>query len=351
MSILDDPSTAKKIDGSGMLSFVGDLPEMLLRAKELSLGVQLPKIKDIHQIIISGMGGSAIGGDILNTLARDKIAIPIMVNRSYSLPLSATSKTLLFTISYSGNTEETLSVFEKAREVGCRVVGITSGGKLKDLASDSEYPLVLIPSGIPPRAALPYLLSPLLILLERLGIAKDMVKEIDETVVLLKDLRKKYALEEPQSTNPAKQLALKLSNQIPLIFASTSTTEAVGLRWKTQLNENSKMTALYNLFPELNHNEIVNLAELKKGGHRFSLVILRDKEDHPRIKRRIDVTRALLEAKMEVVEIWSQGESRLARLMSLIYFGDYLSVYLALLQGVDPTPVKTIERLKKELAI
>ena len=347
-SILDSPKKIKEIDKSDMLTFIDELPEMMLKAREISKAVKLPTLKKTEKIVIAGMGGSAISGDITSTLLSYEIEIPIFTYRTYDLPKAVGKETLLFAISYSGNTEETLSILKGSPT--SQIIAITSGGQLKKLAEEKGIPLILIPYGIPPRAALGYLLTPVLIILERLGLAQKLKEQIEETVNLLAKLKANYLVTTPEKANPPKKLAQKLYKKIPIIFATCGTTEAAGLRWKTQFSENSKMTALLNLFPELNHNEIVNLGELKKGEHSFSLVILRDKEDHKQVKKRIEITKKLLQDKIEITEVWAQGQSRLARLMSLIYFGDYLSVYLALLNGTDPTPVRIIENLKKELA-
>jgi glucose/mannose-6-phosphate isomerase len=207
-----------------------------------------------------------------------------------------------------------------------------------------------LPAGYQPRAALPYLLIPVLKALEEIGAVAGVQDEIKRSADLLRKLRGEYGAERPLRSNPAKQLAKKLKDKIPVIFASRATTEAAGLRLKTQFNENSKVTALLSLFPELNHNEIVNLSTLKREEHNFSLILLRDEGDFERTKKRMEVTKSLLGTQLGGVnEIVAQGKSALERILSLIYFGDFLSVYLAILRDTDPTPVEVITRLKKEL--
>lgn len=253
-------------------------------------------------------------------------------------------------LSYSGDTEEVLSVVREAEKRGATVICVTSGGKLKEITESKKYPLFLIPTGYQPRAALPYLLAPLIATLERLKVVPPVGEDIRETASLLQSLREEYGSAKPSRANSAKQLAKKLVGKIPFIFGSAGTTGAAALRFKTQLNENSKMTAVVNFFPELNHNEIVNISVLKKEAHDFSLVILRDEEDHERIKKRIEITKSLVSRQFGgTSEIASRGKCRLARIFSLIFFGDFVSVYLALLQEFDPTPVEIISRFKKEL--
>jgi len=347
---LDNLEKLNEIDQSGMLSAVAEMPEMLLKAGELSPQVPLPKIKKAKNILIAGMGGSAIAGDIVSGLLLGKAEIPIYVNRDYRVPAFVGSETLFFALSYSGETEETLSAVREAARAQARIVCVASGGKLNEMAESKSYPIYLIPSGYQPRAALPYLLIPVLKSLEELGIISGFQEELNKVVGLLQKLRGEYGVSKPLRGNPVKQLAKKLLGKIPLIFACRGSSEAAGLRLKTQLNENSKMTALFNLFPELNHNEIVNLSVLNRSEHNFSLIFLRDEGDHERTKKRMEITKSLIGVQLGGVnEIWSSGKSALERILSLIYFGDFLSGYLAILQGIDPTPVEVISRLKKEL--
>lgn len=347
---LDNLEKIKEIDGSGMLSVVEQTPEMFLEAYELSQKTSLRKIKKVREAVVAGMGGSAIAGNIVSDLLLGRSAVPIHVNRGYKLPAFAGKETLVFALSYSGNTEETLSAVKEANRCGAKVVCITSGGKLKEIAESNKYPIFLIPSGYEPRAALPYLLVPLLKSLEEIGIVSGLLDGIKKSVELLRKLRGEYGADKPLRANPVKQLAKKLLGRVPIIFASQGTTEAVGLRVKTQFNENSKVTALFNVFPELNHNEIVNLSALNREEHNFCLLFLRHEGDHERIKKRMEVTKSLIGMQLGGVnEIYAQGKSDLDRVLSLIYFGDFLSIYLAVLGGVDPTPVEVISRLKKEL--
>lgn len=352
MDNLDNIEKIKEIDQSGMLTVVAETPQMLLDAYELSSKVSLPRMRKINQIVVSGMGGSAIAGDIVSSLVSSKA---VYVNRDYKLPAwvgnttMVAKETLFFALSYSGDTEETLSAIKEAAQRGLKIICITSGGKLKEIAESSGYPLYLIPSGYQPRAALPYLLVPLLKSLEEIGIISGIKDGVDESATLLRKLTEEYGIAKPLRSNLVKQLAKKLLWKIPIIFG-TSTTQAAGLRLKTQFSENSKVTALFNVFPELNHNEIVNLSVLKRGEHNFSALFLRDERDSERIKKRIEITKSLIGSQLGGVnEIWSNGKSSLARILSLIYFGDFLSVYLAILRGIDPTPVQVITRLKKEL--
>lgn len=348
--LLDDAAALSAIDPQGMLAVVGRWPEMLQQAAEFSARVNLPFGLKVKQVIVSGMGGSAIAGDISADLLSRQIKVPLLVNRSYGLPEFAGPETLLFALSYSGDTEETLSAFKEAERRQAQIIAVTAGGKIKELATAKKIPVFLLPAGFQPRAALPFMLAPLLTGLAKVGLAPDLSKEISEAVTVLRKARDEYGFSRPARNNPAKQLARKLLGKLPLIFGSAGTTGAIALRAKCQFNENSKVTALANVFPELDHNELVSLAQLKRDSHNFSAIVLRDEADNERIKKRIEITKSLLSRQLGgFSELHPQGKSPLARALSLICLLDHVSVYLALLQEIDPTPVEVIGRLKKEL--
>lgn len=348
--LLDNSAKFKELDKSGMLEVVAEQPRMLQGALDLASGVTLPKFKKIRQVIISGMGGSAISGEAAAGLLARQLSVPLLVNRDYRLPAGVDEGTLVVAISYSGNTEETLSAVAEAEKKKAKVICVCAGGKLKELAEDRGWPFFLVPGQMQPRAAFPYLLISLLSGLAKLDLIPGIENDVQEAIQRLIALRNDYELIKPARTNPAKQLAKKLQNKVPLIFGSVGLTGAAATRFKTQLNENSKVTALANVFPELNHNELVNIFALKRQAHNFSLVLLRDEGDSERIKKRIEITKSLIGNQLGGInEVSSQGKSPLARFLSLTYLADFVSVYLAVLNGVDPTPVEAITRLKKEL--
>jgi len=280
--MMDDPKMIAEVDKSGMLSLVAALPEMLLKAEKLSEGLELPWAEKVESIIVAGMGGSAMGGEIARSLNSD---IPIWLNRFYSLPAFAGDGSLLIASSYSGNTEEVISCVKEARQKNLPIIAITSGGKLAEIAEAEKYPKVIIPGGLPPRAALAYLALPVLKVLEKLKYIKNLSVQLQETRKLLSNLKDEY--QRGERTNLTKQLARKLQDKIPIILASDGLTCAAGKRFCSQLNENSKKVAHLALLPEMNHNEIVALAQLRRGSHNFSLVILRDEEDQVRVQKRI----------------------------------------------------------------
>ena len=338
------------IDKSNMLQTVDSAPEMIYDAVRLMDYFSLKNLKTADNIFIAGMGGSAIAGDLLSNLLRDQLRIPLFVNRDYSLPLFLGQNSLVFIASYSGETEETLSCLKDAEKKGARIICLTSGGKLKEIADEKKYPVFEIKNGYQPRAALPYFLVSLALILEKAGFIKDMLYQVKESAAVLEQLKTAYGARTPERQNAVKQAAQKIKGKIPVIFASAGTTEAVGKRLKNQLNENAKMNALLTVFPEMNHNEMVSLAELKRGEHNFSPIFIRDEEDHIRMNKRIEITKSLLGGKMGgVLELPASGKSRLARMFSQIYFSDLLSVHTAIISGIDPTPVETIQKFKKEM--
>ncbi|MBN1884040.1 MAG: bifunctional phosphoglucose/phosphomannose isomerase [Candidatus Krumholzibacteriota bacterium] len=300
---------------------------------------------------ICGMGGSAAGGLLLGDLAGAGAPAPVHVIRNYLLPSWVGEDTLLVCVSYSGDTEETLECFHNALLRGNRPVAITSGGRLAEEARRAGTPLVTIPGGLPPRAAIGYLFGPLL----RLGAAHGLVDVDDETVARAVHragkIASRYALEADLAGNVALQLAKKLYGRIPLVYSGGGLLANLPYRWKCQFNENSKSMAFANVFPELGHNEVMGWESTERMREGFFLVMLRDAADHPRVQRRMDATYAMLEplgAGATLLD--SEGPpgraGRLERLLSLLVLGDVASVYLAVEYGKDPTPIDKIQEIK-----
>jgi len=334
-----------------MMDFLYGLPEQFARSLEMTFDFAGQYRRPFQNMVISGLGGSAIGGDIVRTLAAGRADLPIVVNRDYNLPAFVNQNTLFAAVSYSGNTEETLSAYQQAREKGASIICLTSGGKLAQWAANDGFSVIKVPGDLVPRAATGYLFTPLALFLEEIGILHDLRPEIEETIEVLSQQRQVLNPQVGKPDNPARQLAEHLRGAIPIIWGSTGLTEAAALRWKAQINENAKSPAYYNLFPELNHNEIVGFEVPKELLSHLAVVILRDQGDSPQIQKRMAITRQIIEKQVqEVLEVSSQGQSFLARFYSLVYMGDYTSVYLAHEYGINPTPVKVIDYLKSELA-
>ncbi len=328
-----------------MFDLLTSFPLQCEEAIEIGEKADVGDLSACEAIVVAGMGGSAMGGDLLKACLSDELKAPIWVNRDYSLPGWVGKANLLFVSSYSGNTEETLSAYEEGKRRGVVIVSVTSGGKLERLSKEDGYPLVKIPPGLPPRCALGYLSIPMLVMLSRAGVAGDKGQELREAIKILKDMQSELA----RLHNSASELARKLLGRLPIVYCSERL-GVVARRWRTQLNENSKTFVHTNLLPELNHNEIVGWGQSKALLGDAELIFLRDRKEHPQISKRFEITGEILAPLASgVSEVWARGECLLSRLFSLVYFGDYLSYYLALLLGVDPTPIETIDYFKKRL--
>jgi len=339
------------VDRSGMYSLLKNFPAQVREAVDIGRAARLPsRIAGIRQIVLCGLGGSAIGGDLLRSaLARD-LDIPFSVNRTYTLPASVGPGTLVIVSSYSGNTEETNAAHREALRRKAKLLCITSGGATRRLAEKHRSPLISIPPGLPPRAALGYSFFPLLIALGRLGCIPDRRRDIRETVEVIDRLAGVYGNPDP-GANAALQLAGKLRNRVGVIYSSTERFDAVGTRWRGQIAENGKSLAFGHVLPEMNHNELVGWKALTGPMSEMQVVFLRDRGDHPRIALRMDLTRGVIaRTTSHVDEVWSEGESLYARMFSLVVLGDWVSYYLAILHGEDPTPVAVIDTLKNELS-
>jgi len=305
---------------------------------------------DVDRVVILGMGGSAIGGDLVSTLAVSEARLPVIVHRDYDLPAFVDARTLVIASSYSGMTEETVSAFEQALGYDAKKLVITTGGKVKGLAESRNIPVFNFDYKAQPRAALAFSLLPILGFLQKLGFLSDKSTDVTETVQTLKALSRSIKENVPSSQNPAKQLAERLYGKLAVIYGAGIVTE-VAHRWKTQLNENSKVWAFYEVFPELNHNAVVGYQFPAELAGKIFVVLLRTSRLSERIQLRYRITCQLLEqAKVSYQIVDGEGNSALSQMMSLVLFGDYVSYYLAILYGIDPTPVKAIDYLKEQLA-
>lgn len=345
---LDDNQKLTSIDKSNMIDFCENAANHYKQAAKLSekITVNYPKPDNI---IIAGMGGSGIGGDLLKDWARNQISVPIEVNRDYQLPNYADNKTLVFIMSYSGDTEESLGAFLDALKRKCMIYCISSGGALLQCAEKLGVPYLRVPGGMPPRVALPYLFVPLVICMEKLGLVSGVSEELKEALTFIEKVSRENASGVPAGDNFSKTLALGIGMLVPVVYGF-GFYRSVAMRFKQQFNENSKIAAKWEVFSELNHNEIVgweNMGEQNKG---FFAIFIRDKEEPLEIKGRIETTKQIMnQAGLQVFEVQVQGKSPLAKMLSTVILGDFASVYLAVLHGVDPTPVKTINQLKDML--
>jgi len=346
-------ATIKKLDKSKMLDLLLDFPLQCRTARELAAKANILFAKrDFQRLVFAGLGGSAIGADLVRSYLFFESKIPIQVVREYDLPAYVDSSVLVFISSYSGNTEETLSSYNQAKQKGASIIAISSGGVLRDNCRRDNITFIEIPSGLPPRCSLGYLSIIPLAILAKLGLIRDLSASVDKTVSVLEELkRKKLNPSIGLKDNIAKYLANKLLNKFAIIYAGSIHFDIVATRFRGQLNENSKSLASTHFFPEMNHNEIMGWEHPKKMFKDLVVVMLRDRGLHPRIIKRMDITKEIISQEgVSVIEIYSQGEDLLSRIFSLIYIGDFISFYLAILYGIDPTPVQRVTYLKKKLA-
>jgi glucose/mannose-6-phosphate isomerase len=349
---LDNTEQLKVLDTMKMGQAIYHLPEQCEQGRKIAEEAEMPEtMGPIKSVIIAGLGGSAIGGDLLRSRFEDVLSIPVSVNRDYVLPAYAGKDTLVVASSYSGNTEETLAAYAEAIKRGCKTIAITTGGKLAERALANETPLIRIPGGVQPRAAIGFSFVPLMVVFNRLGLLDISSAGFEEMIDVLKSLREEMKPEVPKDSNPAKRLAERVHGKIPVIYGSQGWKGSVAYRWKCQFNENSKNICYFNTFPELNHNEIVGTEYPGDLLKQTEIVMLRTQDDISQIRRRVDVTSDIMQKReIGVVDVWAKGESPLAQLFSLIYVGDYVTYYLAMLNNVDPSPVEAIAYLKAELA-
>ena len=353
MNELDSFKSIEKYDESSMLELIESFPDQCQDAKRIGDEFELPEgfKRSYKNIVFAGLGGSAIGADLVRSYISEDARIPVLVNRNYTLPNFVTEDTLVIVSSYSGNTEETLSAYNEAVSRGSNVIVITSGGKLGKTAKAAGLPCLEIPEGFPPRCALGYSFFPLLTVLAKIGIIKDQAGSIDDAIRNLRRLKNSsIGYKVSHKDNPAKKMAAEIFGRFPVIYGSQDHMDAVVTRWRGQLAENSKTLSSGHLFPEMNHNEIVGWENPKKVLKESVAIILRDSADHPRIAKRMDATKDLLKrGKIKVLEVSSTGKELLARIFSLVYIGDFISFYLAVLNGIDPTPIEKITYIKRKL--
>jgi glucose/mannose-6-phosphate isomerase len=346
--MLDESEAIARVDAGRMLALVRQFGAMTADGWRAAEGVA-GTTPCPSAIVVCGMGGSGIGGDLLRALAAPVAPVPVIVTKSDRLPAFVDTTTLVFTCSYSGNTEETLAAYASAARAGARVVAITSGGQLARLAREAGHAIVTVAGGRPPRSALPLLLMPMVRVAAAIGAVSVADDDVRRTVLLLDELAGAWAASATARGNPALALAESLDGAIPIVYATSPLTEAAALRWRTQLNENSKTLALDGAFPELTHNEVVGWEGVGAAAP-WHVVLLRDRDEGPRDALRLRVTRELaLATARGCTEVWSHGEHPLARLLSLVLFGDFASCYLAVRRGIDPTPVTMIDRIKARL--
>jgi glucose/mannose-6-phosphate isomerase len=336
------------VDVSGQLNDVLGLPDQLRDALWRVESANLEPQDSRDGLVVAGMGGSAIGGALAREALGDRASRPIVLARGYALPAWTTPDTTVLCVSYSGNTEETLAVYEAAGALGARRIVATTGGKLADAARAERVPVIPFPGGFQPRAAVAYTMVVSLEVAGLCGAGERLHAEIDVAAARAEGLVAAWGPDGEDDCAPM-SLARSLYGTIPQV-AGAGLTAPVAYRWKTQINENAKLPCFWHELPELDHNEIVGWQGARELG-RFSAVFLDDSDLHPRIRQRIELTRGLIAGDAAgTYRVESVGENRIERLVSLVLMGDLVSIYLAVLRSVDPRPVDVLERLKSTLA-
>jgi glucose/mannose-6-phosphate isomerase len=348
-TVIESVERIRAADPGNMLERIKDLPKQVRDAWKIASAAQLPPAHgDVRNITVAGMGGSAIGGDLAAALLAGDLKIPMSVHRDYGLPAYVGRDSLVIVSSYSGNTEETLSSFEEAQRRGARVLVLTTGGRISELARAAKYPVITFSYPAQPRAALGYSLGLVLGALTRLGFVRDLGPDIDAALADLAKLEER--VHEGARTNDAKKLAIELYGRVIFAYGG-GVLGVMARRVKGQWNENAKNWAAFDVLPELNHNAVVGFPYPDVARDALTVLLLRSDRDNPRHKIRFDVTRELLD-RVNVPHKTLQfgGASMLSEVLQLTLFTDYVSFYVALLNGADPSPVKSIDYLKDRLA-
>lgn len=343
--------TTERPDTQGMLEATASLPDQVFDAAVQARGLSgLPDRERIEHVVVLGMGGSGVAGDVLAAAAGPFLPVPVIVSKGYELPAFVGESSLVFAVSFSGNTEETVEAASAAAVEGARMVVITAGGELGRLAESWGVPVVGIPDDIPqPRAALGAMAVPAMIVLEEIGLFPGAQQWIDFAVEQLQERRDALLSE----ASIAKELARKIGRTIPLIHGGGDVGAVAAARWKTQINENANAPAFWNTYPELCHNEVQGWGQHGDVTRQvLTLVNLRHEFEHPQVARRFDVVRPLLdEVVARTEDVWAEGEGQLAQLLDLVLVGDFVSLELAAQEGIDPGPIDTLDRVKHEVTL
>ena len=350
MTDLDDPAALRAADPGDMLGAVTALPSQCGEGYRLGLEARgLPSADGVLAVAFCGMGGSAVAGDVLCALAAPRLRVPVTVVRTPELPEFAGPNALAVVCSYSGDTAETLALFDQVTSRGVRAVAITSGGELARRAQEYGDGCVRMPGGYMPRAAFGYMTLGMLGALEQIGLLPSFASDVDEAIREMERLIARSGPAVPFSVESAKALALALGERVPVVWGAEGIGAVAATRWKTQLNENAKVPAFASALPELDHNEVVGWAPGRGDG--FALVALRHEGEHADVAARFPASIEIARSSgASVREVWAEGRSPLARLLTLVLMGDLVSTYLAIARGVDPSPIDAIERLKDVLA-
>ena len=325
-----------------MNEYINDFTKHLKEALIIGKKVELNHAQsEIHNVLICGLGGSGIGGTIISDLLRDKVKVPISINKNYTIPNFVNKNTLVIASSYSGNTEETLSALEECQKRGAQISCVTSGGKMQKMAEEKKFNNIIVPAGQPPRAMFGYSFTQLFFLFHHYGLIDDsFVKRINKSIILLE-------AEAELIKTEAKKIAIKLHKTTPVIYTASGF-EGVGVRFRQQINENSKMLCWHQVIPEMNHNELLGW---RINTERLGVIFFRNECDHYRNQARIEINKSVIsDYTSNIIEVWSKGSSKIENTLYHIHLGDWISWYLSEMNNVDAVEIDVIEFLKNSLA-
>ena len=351
---LNNADEIRRVDTLGSIAATENYDAQFLEGLDLANTVRLEKARGAFDelLIIATGGGSSASAALLRSYLIDEMDIPVIISQGYNIPAFVDKDTLVFAISHSGNTEEVLSAYRQARQKGVSMYAITSGGKLERLCGEDGVPCLIVPQDIGhPRRDLGYIFVPMLVFLSKLGVIRDKTGEIEDLISMFSTLKDRYGPGTPISDNIAKQAAINLYGHIPIIYGSLDFYDSVAWRIKNQFGENSKLMAFYNIIPNLHHDEAVGWDMPPELMNKLYLLMLRDDQlDSDRIRKRKDITHEILRDRMGgVMELNAEGEGRLCRMFSLVYVGDFITLYAPIYRGVDPTPVDVINLFKERM--
>jgi glucose/mannose-6-phosphate isomerase len=335
----------KKLDTQNQFKVLKETYKQVADAWSYRIDLSHIKKNSLSEIIFCGLGGSAISGDLLCDYLTGELTLPLIVVRGYNLPSYVMENTLVIISSYSGNTEETISCFEQAIKKRCKIIVITSGGKISEIAAANKIPTIIIQSGIQPRYAIGLSFFSLLRLMQELGLVDE-----DNNTKRIINLWQKQGEVYAKENNRALQIAEQIVGFIPVIYSSEFLS-STGYRFKCQLNENSKLHAFFNTIPEMNHNEIIGWESFKEKQFQTKVIFLFDNEFHSQNKKRFDILKeTLAECNVEVLTLSSNEENKKVRIMDLIFFIDWISFYVSVLRGFDPSEIDFIHKMKQRLS-
>jgi glucose/mannose-6-phosphate isomerase len=345
---LNNRAEVTALDPKEMLRLTEEFPDQCRRALEIAQQAELPKVETIPGVVaLAGMGGSAAGGDFVRALFEAHGGAPFVVVRDYQVPNYIGVGDVVFCASYSGNTEETLAAYDQAKASGAKIMCVTGGGKLAERARADGNPVCIVPANQPPRTALGFMMVPVLYACTKLKVLQE--QDFESAFSVLDEMAKALTVEGSDSS--AKDLARALHGNVPILYGLGVWQGLIANRWRSQINENSKQLAFFNSYPELNHNEILGWVNASKMGvGKFVGVRLQDGRESAKMQKRAEVTERLVREVAEFHVVTARGESLLERMLSLAFYGDFVSIYLARLNDVDPENIDYINVLKDELS-